>query len=172
MLVAVGVRPAGPRDARAVAEVHVSSWQWAYRDQMPDEYLDSLSVDEREVTWRRRLDGRNHGVVVATDGDGNIVGFASIGRCSDDDAAEGTGELEAIYVTKEVAGTGTGRALADAAMQLLRESGFDRATLWVLETNGRARDFYERAGWQWDGARSDHQVQCMNLPIVRYSVTL
>ena len=170
--VAVGVRPAAVRDARAVAEVHVRSWQWAYRGLMPDEYLESLSVEQREGTWRTRLAGNNHGVVVATDEAGSVVGFASIGVCRDDDAVEGTGELEAIYVTQEVAGTGTGRALVDAATRSLKAAGFIRATLWVLETNDRARSFYERAGWLWDGARSDHQVQCMNLPIVRYAVTL
>jgi RimJ/RimL family protein N-acetyltransferase len=41
--------------------------------------------------------------------------------------------------------------------------------LWVLESNQRARRFYERAGWSWEGTRSAHQMQCANLPILRYS---
>ena len=170
--IGVMVRPAGRQDARAVAEVHVGSWQWAYRGLMPDDFLDGLSVDQREGFWSDRLAAENHGVVVAADLDGNVVGFASISACRDDDASERTGELEAIYVTEETAGTGTGRALVDAAVEMLRARGFGRATLWVLETNDRARRFYERAGWHWDGARSDHQVQCLNLPIVRYAIPL
>lgn len=50
--------------------------------------------------------------------------------------------------------------------------GVERATLWVLETNQRARRFYEREGWAWDGTTSIHQVEGSNLPIVRYALDL
>jgi hypothetical protein len=33
----------------------------------------------------------------------------------------------------------------------LRHDGFHTATLWVLESNARARRFYERRGWHVDG---------------------
>ena len=41
------VRAATPDDARGIAEVHVAGWRWAYRGQMPDALLDSLSVEDR-----------------------------------------------------------------------------------------------------------------------------
>jgi hypothetical protein len=41
-------------------------------------------------------------------------------------------------------------------------------SLWVLETNDLGRRFYERNGWAWDGAVSDHQFECANRPIVSY----
>ena len=34
-------------DAEAIATVHVRSWQAAYRGQLPDEYLDGLTVEDR-----------------------------------------------------------------------------------------------------------------------------
>jgi len=42
------IRPATPEDARAIAEVHVASWRYAYRGLLPDDVLDRLSVEERE----------------------------------------------------------------------------------------------------------------------------
>ncbi len=48
-------------------------------------------------------------------------------------------------------GTGAGRLLMSAFVERLRESGFEDATLWVLDDNPRARRFYEAAGWTLDG---------------------
>ncbi len=45
------IRTARPDDARSVAEVHVASWRHAYRGLLPDDYLERLSVDDREAMW-------------------------------------------------------------------------------------------------------------------------
>ena len=63
-----------------------------------------------------------------------------------------TGEVYALYVTPAWWSTGTGRSLMAAALAALSETGFDRAVLWVLAGNARARRFYERAGFTADGA--------------------
>jgi L-amino acid N-acyltransferase YncA len=168
----ISVRAATPQDSSAVAEVHVDSWQWAYRGQLPDDYLDSLSVDDRLTMWNQRLETTDTGVLVAVDDDGSVMGFASVGPSRDPDAPEGTGELESIYLVAGAAGTGAGSLLMQEAMDELRRKGFAGATLWVLETNQRARRFYERQGWSWDGSRSDHQIECGNRPIVRYRTPL
>jgi ribosomal protein S18 acetylase RimI-like enzyme len=162
------VRPASPGDARAIAEVHVGSWRWAYRGQLPDEVLNGLSVDEREVGWRDILADASTAVLVA-ERDRAIVGFASGGASTDDGAGEDIGEVYAIYVAEEVASAGVGAALFSQIRAAMADQGFEVGTLWVLESNERARRFYERQGWEWDGSRSDHQVQCANRPIVRYA---
>src|SRR5687767_3602644 len=46
------IRPALPSDARAIADVHVRTWQSTYRGIVPDAYLDALSVDERGTLLR------------------------------------------------------------------------------------------------------------------------
>jgi GNAT superfamily N-acetyltransferase len=173
MRAAALIRPARPEDARSVAEVHVASWRHAYRGVLPGEYLDRLSVDDREAIW---LDAFAHpdpksGALVA-ETSGRIVGFASFGPSRDEDVADGTGEVPAIYVEPAVLGTGVGRELFEAVTRGLRDAGFVRATLWVLEENASARRFYERAGWAWDGAVSTHMFDCANEPVVRYAVDL
>ena len=50
------IREALPADARAIAEIHVRSWQAAYRGQLTDDYLDGLSVDDRLEQHRRSLE--------------------------------------------------------------------------------------------------------------------
>jgi hypothetical protein len=40
-----------------------------------------------------------------------------------------------------------GRLLLVSGEQALSEAGEERALLWVLDTNRRARVFYERQGW-------------------------
>jgi GNAT superfamily N-acetyltransferase len=167
------IRAARPEDARPVAEVHVASWRHTYRGLLPDEYLDRLSVDDREAMWLGAFadaDAKS-GAVVAEAG-GRIVGFASFGPSRDEDVPDGTGEVPAIYVEPAALGIGVGRELFEAVTLALRESGFTRATLWVLEANASARRFYEKAGWAWDGAVSTHMFDCANEPVVRYAVDL
>jgi GNAT superfamily N-acetyltransferase len=167
------IRTARPDDARAVAEVHVASWRHAYRGLLPDDHLDRLSVDDREAMWLGVFadpDPTSGGFVAEIDG--RVVGFSSFGPSRDQDVPERTGEVPAIYVDPAVLGTGVGRELFEAATIALRDAGFARATLWVLEANALARRFYEKAGWSWDGAVSTHLFDCANEPVVRYAADL
>lgn len=164
----VSIREAVIDDAPAIAEVHIASWRWAYRGQLPDETLDALEVAERETRWREAIPDPSTIVLVAVV-NGAIVGFVSTGPADDDDASPGTAELYAIYLEERAAGHGVGRALLERAVDGMRTAGFSQASLWVLDSNERGRRFYERAGWAWDGKRSSHQVQCSNMPVVRYA---
>jgi len=160
---------AGPDQARQIAEVHVTGRRWGYRDQLPNELLDGLSVNDREKHWKIALESASEDseVLVVMDG-GRIIGFASAEATRDEDAPAGTGELFALYLVEEAAGRGVGRALLTAAEGWLR-GRYGRATLWVLDSNSRARRFYEAAGWTWDGTTSEHRFDCGNRPIVRYA---
>ena len=165
------IRVARPVDAHGIAALHVASWRWAYRGLLADGVLDALSVDERAAMWSELLADDGVAVLVA-ERDGLLAGFASAAPSRDDDATPGTGEVAAIYLAEAEAGTGLGRDLFSRIQEELRSRGFTRATLWVLETNARARRFYEREGWRWDGSLSDHQIQCDRQPIVRYGAQL
>ena len=61
------------------------------------------------------------------------------------------GWLEALYVRPRAWGGGLARRLHAAAVEELERRGGERARLWVLEGNERARRFYERHGWRADG---------------------
>jgi GNAT superfamily N-acetyltransferase len=169
----VVIRDATAPDARAIAEVHVASWRWAYRDDLPAEFLDGLSVDDREREWTERFARPDPaaGALVAED-EALVVGFCSFGPSRDEIATAATGEVYAIYLLPEAAGRGIGRDLFRATGDRLRALGYDRATLWVMASNERSRRFYEQAAWSWDGRTSEHRFDCGNLPIVRYAAVL
>ncbi len=171
--VSVTIRAATPKDARAIAEVHVASWHWAYRDDLPASALEGRTVEDRERMWTEWFASLEPAAdVLVAEEDGRIVGFSGFGASRDDGATDATGEIRTIYLLEEAAGRGIGRDLFARANERLRDLGYRRATLWVLETNERSRRFYEKAGWTWDGTTSAHQFDCANLPIVRYATDL
>ena len=151
---------------------HLRTWQVAYRGQLPDDFLDALSstIDRRTEFWARSIREapahRQH-QLVATDGEG-IVGFVTFGPRDDEPGDQGTGELYAIYVDPDHWGGGYGRALFAAAERGLHDAGFSEAILWVLETNERARRFYEIAGWRPDGGQKTEHRGDVELREVRY----
>lgn len=167
----VAIREANSADARSIAEVHVASWSWAYHDLMPAAFLEGLSVRDRERQWVDTLRDDAERVIVALHGD-ELIGFASAGPSRDDDAPAGTAEVFTVYLLEGFQGRGVGEMLLEDIVSGLRDAGYARTTLWVLESNELARRFYERHGWTWDGTTSAHQIQCANLPIVRYEADL
>jgi GNAT superfamily N-acetyltransferase len=163
------VRPAGPEDAAALAEVHTRTWQAAYEHVFGTERLATLDLDERRERWEERLTTpATRGIYVA-EHDGRVVAFATAGP-SRDTAEEG--ELYAIYALPEVWGTGAGPALMGAVIESFREAGFRTAVLWVLEDNPRARRFYEREGWAADGKRREEEALGVPFAEVRYRIRL
>lgn len=165
------IRPATPADAPAIAAVHVASWQGAYRGALPDEVLDGLDVERRTAGWRQHLTDEGQFTFVSED-DGVITGFAHANAAREDNPDRKTGEVVAIYAAPDVWGTGAGRALMSAAVEGLGEAGYRDAVLWVLDSNVRARRFYELAGWEPDGATKDDVVAGVAVTEVRYRRTL
>lgn len=170
------IRRALADDALGVATVHVRSWQAAYRGLMPDGYLDQLDVERRRAGWESTIaetDWPRTGTLVATEANGTVVGFAHIGPAREGDGDPIViGELTTIYLLPEVWGSGVGRRLMAAAVNVLRDAGFAEAILWVFEGNERAQRFYEIGGWQLDGVTKDVVIADMPLPEVRYRLVL
>ena len=172
----VQVRAATPDDASGIAYVHAASWQGAYAHVFPADALHGLDeqLARRTEQWAERLrdlDARWHTLVAISEDE--VVGFVSGGPSSDEDAdAIRVGELSAIYVLPSAWGTGAGRRLMTEFVKGLRESGFEAATLWVLDDNPRARRFYEAAGWTLDGESKDDVLLETPVREVRYRIEL
>jgi GNAT superfamily N-acetyltransferase len=145
----IAVRGAVLEDAQAIAELDIATWRAAYRDLMPQPYLDALSLDEQTERFARGLGrdtARGKRTLVADD-EGVMAGYAVVGP--DDGSTDGL--LFLMYVAPDRWGTGIGRALMQMSRAALVELGYRRAALWVLEANARARRFYEADGWRPDG---------------------
>lgn len=169
----VVVRPATVDDADDIGRVHVRAWQAAYRGLIDDDHLDGLSVPARQAQWRQRLlAGLDSTVLVAEDPtDGHVCGWVAVGEVRPpvvDGLPDGTGELWAINLEPEAWGRGIGAALLAAGTDELARQSNRHAVLWVLEGNARARRFYEREGWAFDGATKVDDREGLALHELRY----
>ncbi len=161
------VRTAEAADKRAVAGIHVRSWQAAYRGLMPDTYLDSLDPEDRAARYTFGSDDPLGRSTIVSVEDGIIDGFATMGPTSDADLPD-SGEVYAVYVDPGSWGLGVGRRLMAETRSRLSHLGCTQALLWVLEGNGRARRFYEIDGWTPDGARRSEERWGVATNEVRY----
>jgi ribosomal protein S18 acetylase RimI-like enzyme len=150
----VTVRTAVHADADAIGRVQVETWRAAYRGLMPDEAIAGFDLEGRQRMWREGLarEPRPGSATFVAELEGEVVGFASVGR-SRDEEAENEGELYAIYLLPSCWDRGIGRALIERAEESMRASGFERAILWVMEGNERGERFYRAAGWSSDGRK-------------------
>ncbi|HEY2147195.1 MAG TPA: GNAT family N-acetyltransferase [Pirellulales bacterium] len=106
------IRAAGVDDAAAIARVHVDAWRTTYVGTVPEEYLDGLSYDEREQSWREGLADRARPefTLVAENDQRAVVGFATGGPEREGNTVY-RGELHAIYLLADSRRVGIGRRL-------------------------------------------------------------
>lgn len=160
------VRRATPDDASDIASINILAWQTAYRGLLPDSYLDGLSAPERIPRWADRirdLPASQRAWVVADGISGDTVGYCISGAYRSARSESGppvgrAGEIYAIYVHPDAWGTGAGWAAFSTGVAELRNQGFARAVLWMLEGNERGTRFYSRCGWTLDGGRKREPV--------------
>lgn len=131
------------RDVPALAYVHITAWEHTYRGVLPDDVLDSQTLDWRREQWYARLqDPRSkvhHRVAVR---DRMVVAF--IAWILEPGPVT---EIQALYIRPDHIGTGVGKALMFAAFEEVAKT-HRAARLWVLVDNRNAQGFYEKHGWQ------------------------
>jgi GNAT superfamily N-acetyltransferase len=79
--------------------------------------------------------------VVAVEHEGRLLAHAAYDR----------EQLRQLSVRPDLWGTGLAGTVVEAALDDIAKDGAERASLWVLTANGRARRFYERTGWEPTG---------------------
>ncbi len=163
------VRLATAADAPVMARLRARSWQATYADLLPNAVIEDVVGSEAE--WAARLASRigdPDSTIFVIEIHGTVVGVAITGPSGDPGAGPETGEVRAIYLDPDAIGRGLGRTLFAEVVADLATRGFTTATLWVLDTNARARRFYEIAGWAADGATKTAERPGGALHEVRY----
>ncbi|MFN0039915.1 MAG: N-acetyltransferase family protein [Burkholderiales bacterium] len=143
-------READKADAEGIASLHATSWRFAYRGSLSDAYLDGPIEEERSEFWRGRFErpAENQFVAVA-ESRGKLVGFAC--AYGGEDPQWGT-FLDNLHVEPIHHRKGIGaRLMAEVAFWSARSYPGQGIYLWVLESNQRARRFYERVGAEIGG---------------------
>jgi len=140
------IREAGLEDASGIARVRVAGWQSTYLGIIPQNYLDSLSIEEYVGHWQGILaaNGRQGHTYVAENETNEIIGFAlGGGERSQDPVFKG--ELYALYILDAYQRFGIGRRLVFTIAGYLIREGINSMLAWVLSDNP-ARAFYEALG--------------------------
>lgn len=170
----VHVREMSAADIEAVSTIRVRGWQTAYAGIVPQTYLDAMTV-EGDAGQRRQWfsqPGRESRDLVAL-GDSDPMGWICFGPCRSEIPALGrVGEVYALYISPDLIGQGIGRILLGEAHAQMKSQGFEASALWVLRDNQRAQHFYERAGYQADGAAQDDVYHGITLTELRYQRVL
>jgi GNAT superfamily N-acetyltransferase len=109
-------------------------------------------------------------MLIAEEG-GELVAFATSGKCRDPDAPTDVGEIRSLFVAAGRWRRGVGSALLAAALESLHDQGYTQASLWSFDANERANAFYEANGFTRDGATKT-ETAWAHIPEVRYRRSL
>ena len=146
--------PAGPEDALALAQVHVTSWRETYRGLLPDSFLDRMSVPVNTRRFSKSLvTPAEHEITLAAADRDDIVGYAAGGPSRTRLAGEA--EVTTLYVLRRRQGYGLGRRLLTAAARVFADQGAKSLMISVLRDNIPARGFYEHMGGQAEAPRKE-----------------
>ena len=149
-------------DRLEISNVYEQSWKSAYKGMIPQDYLDSIPSGR----WAEKVDNPDWHTLVCVE-DEKIVGTSSFCE-SRFDTFPGYGEVISIYLLPEYVGRGYGRQLMEKALAELKQMGYKKVMLWVLEENTNARDFYERMGFQLASEVRDDSIGGKSIREVSY----
>ena len=153
-----------------MARIHVESWNVAYRGIMPDDVIARTDLAYRTAFWTERIADREWPVFLIEE-DGETVAFCQMipTRDPEDDRTR-VGQIPSLHVLPHLRRRGYGRLLLDEVFAEFRRRDFTDVTLWVLEENRKARQFYERMGFAVDGGKKTYPNTAV--PEVRYRIRL
>lgn len=144
------IRFADFNDSKLLGYIYAKSWKVAYKTIIPDLILDDISAEKREKYFEKALSEKLEEDVLIFNGN-DSVGFLTLGKCRDEDSDSFWGEIWGIYLLPSYWNQGIGTVLINWGINELKNRGFKKVSLWVLEENINARKFYKKIGFQQDG---------------------
>ena len=146
-----------------ISNIYESSWKYAYKDIIPQDYLDSIPIGR----WANSINkiGMNNLVVIEN---GLIIGTASFCK-SRWEQYSNYGEIVSIYFLPAYMGKGYGKHLLKKCVEELNGLGYNNILLWVLENNQRSRRFYEKNGFTCSGDFLNDNIGGKELREIMYS---
>lgn len=149
----ITIRLAVPADAPDMAEIHMRSWEAAYKDIIPEEYIREKNAG-RTALWERILGSINTTQYIIKK-DGKTAGMMGIGASRDENAGDDTYELMGLYLLPEYFRQGIGTQAMEFAFDMTRVLGKKHMTVWLLEDNLNAKRFYKKCGFISDGNKRE-----------------
>ncbi|MEP7022012.1 MAG: GNAT family N-acetyltransferase [Pseudonocardiales bacterium] len=163
----VTIRPALAADVDAITAIHAAARNAYYAaggQPAPG------SADSLRPAWATAQSLAAPHALICAEVAGRVVGLAAMNRSSirPMQPAGSLFELHALHVDPQHWGCGVGDRMHTEFLQHLRRGGFNAGVLDVWDGNERARRFYQRRGWTFDGRSRpgprDSQYLGMTLP--------
>jgi ribosomal protein S18 acetylase RimI-like enzyme len=156
------VRRAVAQDAQAIGAVFDAAVRtgWTFLGDVAQRPMFSAQDWEQLVRDHAPPDA----ILVATDAAHGVIGYAAV--------HSEVGEMFLLFVDPAHAGRGVGRALLDAAHDVLRAAGRTEAFLFTEARNTRARAVYAAAGYRPDGTVRESELHGVPLRELRLVNTL
>ena len=129
-------------DVPAMAHIFLEDLRDIYRNILPQSYLEGLTEDEAQETWRRFLNKKGHFCIVREENK-KVVGFAGY---RPDEEREDCLQLSSLYVDKGYQGRKIGSSLIAAVFREAKRQGRRCVSVSAVLENRRAKGAYEHLG--------------------------
>lgn len=141
----ITIRLAKPDDALDMAEIHARSWEVAYKDSIPMEYIKEKNATHPAL-FQKIITNENttHYVIQVNE---KTVGIMCIAPPQDNDVGDDFLELHGIYLHPDYYRKGFGTQAIDFAFNKARNLGKKFMTVWVFAKNENTIKFYEKCGF-------------------------
>jgi ribosomal protein S18 acetylase RimI-like enzyme len=143
------VRKAQLSDLQEIALIHVKSWKSAFKGLMPERYINSYTLEDRNAEWLNVLGSGSESVIIVEDNN-KLVGFLSYTENVD------FLYLSKLYLCPSIYGQGVGGLLMKQMENESLAASIDLIRLYVLDNNQSAINFYLKQGFEFgDGFESE-----------------
>ncbi len=134
----ISIRKAVPDDALAIKEVHNAAYQISYRGYLPDEFLDTLTIDDNIIKRTQKYLTQTECYVATIKN--QIVGFLYVSYPENK-----TFEIQALYVHPQYQNCGAGTALVQNLWKL-KANEYPKCVVWTMKF-GPSLNFYKKMGF-------------------------
>jgi len=140
---------ASPPDAPEMAEVLMRSWEEAYGDIIPEDFIRQKNAARPEQFRQAITDGNEDEYVIQESG--RIIGIMKVAPPLDDDLGGDYYELRYLYLHPDYFRRGVGKRAMAFAFDKARQFDRQYMSVWLFAENKNAADFYIKCGFAPDG---------------------
>jgi len=142
----IQIKPATRDELYEISTFLHDSWKAEYKGIIRDDYLDTMTVEERHKGLQAWFDDGIKSYLTMRCC-GKLVGAAVFGKSFTEGYLD-DGEISAIYLHHDYIGLGYGHELLEEIEGMLVAKGYNRFVLDVLTGNSRAVKFYQKQGYE------------------------
>jgi ribosomal protein S18 acetylase RimI-like enzyme len=136
-----------------MAEVHMRSWEVAYKDIIPIDFIREKNATRPALYERVITDENTNTYVIQSDR--KTVGIMRVAPPQDDDVDDDFFELHFLYLHPDYFRMGIGTQAMNFAFEKARKLTKTGMIVWVLAENINSVNFYKKCGFTADGKTSE-----------------